>query len=195
MNNGSERPESQAEQRDQTGRFLPGNASGEATRFPPGQSGNPSGRPSAGLSILEFVNVLQGSTEADLQVLARDKFAPVNKRIAAELWLRAVLPLGDLADFGSLLTGESDLAALRDAGVDTRIIKRVVVNEGKDGTRRITVELRDGIAESNFDKLLDRTVGRAVQRQEITVEPTRAPGDLLAEARRAAGLEVVGGSE
>jgi hypothetical protein len=45
----------------------------------------------------------------------------------------------------------------------------------------------------DLDRIMDRTQGRAVQRAEVHIDTPRAPDDLLAEARRAAGLEVIGG--
>ena len=44
-------------------RFKPGNSHGIATRFKPGQSGNPKGRPRIGMSIREWWNQLSAEDE------------------------------------------------------------------------------------------------------------------------------------
>ena len=76
-------PAEQAVDRDKRGRFLPGTHAGVTTRFEPGQSGNPNGRPCAGLAIIEWVNILQNASEDEVRSIADDAAAPLNKRIAA----------------------------------------------------------------------------------------------------------------
>src|SRR5688572_11714193 len=84
-----------------------------STRFKPGQSGNPKGRPSAGASLREWLNVFvaQELTEDQLQKIARCRSAPVLKRAAA---IRALgtLEWGDIADFMGWLDGTMSLEEL-----------------------------------------------------------------------------------
>ncbi len=60
-----------------------------ATRFRPGRSGNPAGRPTAGASIREYLNVLQDWTVGDLRALAAHPRTGAMKRAAAQMWLAA----------------------------------------------------------------------------------------------------------
>ena len=60
------------------------------TTWKPGQSGNPNGRPVAGASYAEHLNLLVGKLEAEVRAIARDKDAPVHQRMAAKTTLRAL---------------------------------------------------------------------------------------------------------
>ncbi len=56
----------------------------------PGESGNPRGRPSAGLAVIEWINQLQDTPEAELIRIAGNEHGAPNKRAAAGLWLAAL---------------------------------------------------------------------------------------------------------
>ena len=62
------------------------NSLANLTPFAPGQCGNPRGRPSAGMSIREWMNqfVANDLTKADLIVIAEDEEQPVAQRVAAQ---------------------------------------------------------------------------------------------------------------
>jgi hypothetical protein len=91
--------------------------------------------------------------------------------------------------------GELDEAALLEIRQDTRQswAKRTAAK------LLINVLHEDESAEGkldpgkDLDRIMDRTQGRAVQRAEVHIDTPRAPDDLLTEARRAAGMDVVGG--
>ena len=123
-------------------------------RFLPGVSGNPAGRPTAGGSILEWIDLLvsQDATEADLITISRDKSAPVAKRAGALRLLRMV-EQPDMADFEAVLEDKETLAQARKRGVRTDVIKKV--EKTKDGGRRVELYDRSG---DDFDRILDRTV-------------------------------------
>lgn len=137
---------------------------------------NPAGRPPAGASLKEWLNVYAaaGMTEDELRTIARDKTAPWAKRAAANRALRTV-EAPDLADFGDFMAGTADLEALRTKGIDTAIIKRVK-------ERRTTLRMREGSTEETvtrevelfdrageeFDRICDRTDGKPKQSMDVT---------------------------
>ena len=59
-------------------------------KFKPGQSGNPAGRPRAGLSFREWFNVMAEWTVAEVSAVARDKKAPCAKVACARVMLSAM---------------------------------------------------------------------------------------------------------
>jgi hypothetical protein len=59
------------------------------SRFKPGQSGNPAGRPPAGLSIREWYNTMAEWTVSDITAVLEDGDAPASKIIAAKQVLDA----------------------------------------------------------------------------------------------------------
>lgn len=141
------------------------------TRFKPGESGNPSGKRSAGHTIREWINTLSEGdhTEEELRRIARDKRIGWTKRLAAERILRS-LEHGDLADFAPLLKGEADLPKLREDGINTEVVKKIkqksrVVPVGEGETEEIIereIELHDRAGE-DFDRIIDRTLGKPAQ--------------------------------
>lgn len=145
-------------------------------QFKPGKSGNPRGRPPAGATLIEWVNVLgaQKTSEEKLRKIARDKNEDILKRGAANRLLRLV-ELGDLADFAGLLSGENSLEDLRGMGINTEVVKKF-----KQKTRKVPagnntveeviereIELHDRAGE-DFDRILDRTVGKPNQAVDVT---------------------------
>jgi hypothetical protein len=140
-------------------------------RFQPGQSGNPSGRRTAGATVREWINVLaeQGLTEDDLRRIARDRRLAWAKRTAAERMLKT-LEFGDLADFMSVLKGEQDLEQLRAAGVRTEVVKKLKVknrvdSEGEHYVER-EIELHHDRAGADFDRIIGTTDGLPTKRVE-----------------------------
>lgn len=141
-------------------------------RFKPRKSGNPKGRPpSAGSTLIEWLNILAGKdfTEAQIRRIARDKRSPWTKRAAAERVLRT-LEAGDLADFQPYLEGTKTLEDLRDDGLNTELVKKgkTTVRTDKDGTETQTreIELHDRSG-ADFDRIADRTEGKPTQRMEM----------------------------
>ena len=140
----------------------------------PGVSGNPAGRMTGGATVAEWVNVLIDTPEDALRRLARDKAASPAKRGAAVRILRMIED-GDLADFVELAEGTATIADLRKRGVPTHLVKKLKVRQrmlqDPDGnpvtetTREIELHDRSG---DDFDRILDRTVGRP--RQAVQVE-------------------------
>jgi hypothetical protein len=139
--------------------------------FPPGRSGNPAGRTTAGAVVKEWLNAFAETkaTERELRAIARDPSVEWAKRTAAERMIRT-LEAGDLADFQPYLAGEKSLEELRAAGVNTELVKKakVKVRTHDDGTTETEreVELFDR-AGVDFDRVLDRTEGKPRQVMEI----------------------------
>jgi hypothetical protein len=158
-----------------------------ATRFQPGRSGNPKGRPpAAGKSIVEALNQLVADDvlEDDLRKLARSRREKPVKRIAAGLLLQA-LEHGDMADFDELIFGETQLEELRAKGIHTAIIKRftrrVRTKTRRDGTVEknvsVTIELHDRSGKA-FDRIMDRTVGK-LSRLTVQQSPDAPPNHAV----------------
>ena len=55
-----------------------------------GQSGNPRGRPAAGASVIEWMNLMAEWPEEKIEAMAEDPQAPANKLIAARRLLAAI---------------------------------------------------------------------------------------------------------
>jgi hypothetical protein len=162
-------------------------------QFKPGESGNPRGRQSAGLSLKEWINAFatRELTAEQIRRIARDPKAPWTKRAAAERVLRT-LEHGDLAEMEALLDGRQTLQELQAAGVNTEVIKKVKVRRktlfsdgaavGEEVERE--VELHDRAGE-DFDRICDRTEGRP--KQSVTHDGDiglRTPAEGATEAAR-----------
>lgn len=147
-------------------------------QFPPGVSGNPNGRKTAGASLCEWLNSFaeQELTEADLRVIARDVKAPWTKRAAAERVLRT-MEAGDVADMGPLLDGSMSPEQLREAGINTAVIKKIKTKtrtlyrgneaEGVEVEREVELHDRAGV---DFDRIADRTAGKPINRVDVAGE-------------------------
>ena len=83
-------PPTQQVVRDDQGRFLPGVSGSPTTQFRPGRTGNPRGRPAAGASVIDWMNVMAEWSEEEIEAMAEDVGAPANKRIAARRLLAAI---------------------------------------------------------------------------------------------------------
>lgn len=144
------------------------------TPFKPGESGNPAGRKTAGAYLREELNsiVHANLTEDEVRRIARDKKAPMNRRAAAERYLR-LIEAGDIADFAGLLRGENQIEDLRGMGINTEVVKKF-----KQKTRKVAVgdgeveeviyreiELHDR-AGTDFDRIAEQTGGKPVQPTE-----------------------------
>ena len=69
-----------------------------APQFPPGTSGNPGGRPKGVVYPAEWIRgPLSDLTTSQLRAVAGDQVAPLNKRAAASIMLRALEGQSDLA--------------------------------------------------------------------------------------------------
>lgn len=170
MENNGKTPEDQADKSPLNGVVPP-----VSSRWKPGQSGNPSGRKTAGATIREHINSLSnaGLSEDELRKIARDKSEAWTRRSAAERILRT-LEAGDLLDFESVLKGEETLREAKERGVNTEVIKRIkqkskVVKVADGEFEEIIereIELHDR-AGQDFDRIMDRTDGKPKQSIEI----------------------------
>jgi hypothetical protein len=92
------RTEEQNGHREPNGRWKKGVIPEGAKPFPPGVSGNPEGRPTAGATIREWWNVMQGWTMEQLAACLSDPLTPLAKRTAAAQWLGAFEGNGTAVD-------------------------------------------------------------------------------------------------
>ncbi len=98
-------------------------------RIKPGEVRNPKGRPKAGATIREHMNMLAEKFESgeltrdDLIGIAKADKNP-NRSVAAIRYLHS-LEYADLSDFDEFMAGEKKLKELRDAGVNTALVKKV----------------------------------------------------------------------
>ena len=95
MSNHQPPPQQQGE-RDSTGQFKPGHAIGKATRWQPGQSGNPSGTPIGGSKPGRWIEPHGDATHDDLQTIVADPNASASAKASAKasarLWLDTADP-------------------------------------------------------------------------------------------------------
>jgi hypothetical protein len=163
--------------------------------FKPGQSGNPNGRPTAGATLREWVNVLAAKnlSEKELRRLARDQKVPWPKRAAANRILRT-LEVPDLADLEDVLTGDVTLKQAREQGLNTEVVKkmkvktRYVLNRDGDAEKEIEreVELFDR-AGVDFDRVTEHTDGRPAQGLHLSGEVNQTIKRVVIEDDGGAG--------
>lgn len=144
-------------------------------RFKPGHSGNPKGKPAGGPEINGRINELicGKATEVDLRQIVFDKKEPIARRMAAVTLLKAI-EYGDLADFEDVRNGKKTLRDLKTEGMSTDIVKKLktktreINREGQSPIieTEVEIELHDRSGE-NFDRIMDRTDGKAVQPIEV----------------------------
>lgn len=142
-----------------TVRRIPQAHGGVLTPFPKGVSGNPNGSVPAGLIISNAYNAMTGLSEPEYRDIANNRLEAGFRRAAAIQWLEC---LGaDVGDFQPFLQGQASLAGLRARGVNTRMVKKVTIRRGEDGSESRSVELRHG--GEALDRIADRTVGKPSQ--------------------------------
>lgn len=76
--------------RGENGRFAPGNPAAVGRPFPPGVSGNPSGRPKDVTYPADWIRGLSGCTESELRQIANDPGEVISRRSAARMLLDTV---------------------------------------------------------------------------------------------------------
>ncbi len=137
----------------------------------PGEIRNPKGRPTAGASVKEWINIYaeRDLLEEDLRKISRDPQKGWAERAAAERMVRS-LEQPDMADFEPLLDGQMSLRELRAQGQDTATIKKVksrkrtIPQKEGDPVEEVEreIELHDRAGEE-MDRILDRTEGKPMQ--------------------------------
>lgn len=136
------------------------------SRFKPGQSGNPRGRPNAGASIRDFLNEMGEWTPDQIKAVLNDPKAPATKVMAARTLFDA-LESPDMAVYEDLLNGSKTLEQLRAEGINTGHIQKYTRRVAADGTVTVTITLKDR-SDRVIDRILDRTAGKP--RQALQVE-------------------------
>jgi hypothetical protein len=153
--------------------LIPQPHGGALKPWPKGVSGNWKGSSTAGACISNAYNGMSGLTPAEYRIIANDERESGARIAAARQWLET---LGeDIAELEPFLQGRKTLKALRDAGVNTRMIKKASIRRGEDG-EHITVELRHG--GEALDRIADRTEGKPTQRVEVA-KVDRDPSTIL----------------
>ena len=113
-------------------------------RWKPGHSGNPAGRPSAGASIRDWINIMSDFTREQVENVLADPKATNAKKAAARTWLHATtdrctklgLPIAGpdldrIIGHTELSIGEAEKNARLDAGKATErhaIVTTVLVH-------------------------------------------------------------------
>ena len=110
----------------------------------PGQSGNPAGRKPAGLSLLEWINVMHTKTEADVQKIADDESEPVVKRVAAKAWLGAL----SSGWFKGKREGADDLDRILDRTIGKPVQSMLIQHTQPDDPVVLAEQLRQILSQS-----------------------------------------------
>jgi hypothetical protein len=153
--------------------------------FPPGHSGNPSGRPEGVTYPGDWIRGLLGLTESELREIVNDPKAVISKRMAALALIRSAAH-ADMADFEPVLLNRETLTELRIKGIDTTMVKKANYNATDKGLS-VSIELHDRSKE--VDRILERTEGRPTQYKQVEITDTRTAKQLVEEGRRIAGTK------
>lgn len=103
-----------------------------------------------------------GTTEAELRIIEQEPVIPPAKRAAAKHILM-LLESADLADFDDFFGGRKSLRELREAGINTRVVKKI-----RNTEFGVEIELHPDRAAPAFDRIMDRTEGLAKARLEAS---------------------------
>lgn len=128
-----------------------------ATRWKPGESGNPAGKPkNLGASLKDICNTLaaKGLRRVELKAIFDDEGEEDLVRTAAGKILG--LRPGDMKDFEGIITGAETLDAAHKAGVDTTQVKKI---KRKKRTIKRGGDLPDEVEEETELELHDRSRG------------------------------------
>lgn len=144
--------------------------------YPPmkrGETLNPAGRPNAGAAVIEHFNAIgrKHLSEVEIERIAKDSRNTPVKRAAALRWLNILSGQADLSDFDQYINDGASLKELKRAGISVRRVKRarqrtISREDGGTETQR-EIELDQSPSEE-LERLIDRTHGKAMQRQEIS---------------------------
>jgi hypothetical protein len=137
-------------------------------RWKKGESGNPKGRPSAGASIKEWMNILANYSMDEINAIIRDKKAPSAKRIAAR----------------SMRTAELERAReerrLILEHTDGKPSQRVTL--AGDSSAPLQIQALTSLSDSAIDRLLaalDNLAQSQIERQILDIEPEITVNRLL----------------
>lgn len=141
--------------------------------YPPGVSGNPAGRPSAGLSQREWFNTFANKanlTDAKLKRIIADEQAHPFKRAAAEQVLHQ--RMARMAHYERLVNGTATLQELEADGVDTSLVKKVKERRELDARGNVVAVTREvelhNVAGESFDRIANWTASKPTQSIEVT---------------------------
>ena len=120
------------------------------------------GRPSAGASIRDMINVYAaaGLSREQLREIAEDGKDFI--RSAAALRALRMIEMGNISQFEPWLKGEKTMVELAAEGVNIDLVKKAKISD--KGGREIELYDRSG---ADFDRVLDRTEGKAHQQTSV----------------------------